>query len=74
MPTRKKINANGTEMSNFKSIEFDGFRNQAGLHSFSLIPKVWVQKNNAIGLYFKAGIKYWGCAEVFEVHEALQKS
>ena len=39
----------------FNPIEFDGFRNQAGLHSFSLTPKEWVQKTNAIGLYAKAG-------------------
>ena len=110
MPTPKKINANGTEISvllqgnendyicltdmarykdklrtdyiiqnwlrsrstieylgvweqlhnpNFNPIEFDGFRNQAGLHSFSLTPKEWVQKTNAIGLYAKAG-RYGG--------------
>lgn len=44
---------------NFNPIEFDGFRNQAGLHSFSLTPKEWVQKTNAIGLYAKAG-RYGG--------------
>ena len=44
---------------NFNPIEFDGFRNQAGLHSFSLTPKEWVQKTNAIGLYSKAG-RYGG--------------
>ena len=38
----------------FNPIEFDGFRNQAGLHSFSLTPKEWVQKTNAVGLYAKA--------------------
>lgn len=43
----------------FNPIEFDGFRNQAGLHSFSLTPKEWVQKNNAIGIYSKAG-RYGG--------------
>ena len=35
----------------FNPIEFDGFRNQAGLHSFSLTPKEWMQKTNAIGIY-----------------------
>ena len=44
---------------NFNPIEFDGFRNQAGLHSFSLTPKEWVQKTNAIGIYSKAG-RYGG--------------
>ena len=44
---------------NFNPIEFDGFRNQAGLHSFSLTPKEWGQKTNAIGIYSKAG-RYGG--------------
>lgn len=44
---------------NFNPIEFDGFRNQAGLHSFSLTAKEWVQKTNAIGIYSKAG-RYGG--------------
>ncbi len=43
----------------FNSIEFDGFKNQAGLHSFSLTPKEWVQKTNAVGIYAKAG-RYGG--------------
>ena len=32
---------------NFKPIEFDGFRNQSGLNSFSLTPKEWADKTNA---------------------------
>ena len=44
---------------NFNPIEFDGFRNQAGLHSFSQTPKEWGQKTNAIGIYSKAG-RYGG--------------
>ena len=110
MPTTRKINANGTEISillqgnendyicltdmarykdkqrtnyiiqnwmrarntieylgvweqlhnpNFKSIEFDAFSNQAGLNSFSLTPKEWADKTNAIGIYSKAG-RYGG--------------
>ena len=38
----------------FKPIEFDGFRNQAGLHTFSLTPKEWADKTKAIGIYSKA--------------------
>ena len=34
----------------FNSIEFDGFRQQAGLNAFSLTPKEWVEKTNAIGI------------------------
>ncbi|MFC5284206.1 KilA-N domain-containing protein [Pedobacter alpinus] len=40
---------------NFKPIEFDGFRKQAGLNSFTLTPKQWVEKTEAIGIVSKAG-------------------
>lgn len=43
----------------FNSIEFDGFRQQAGLNAFSLTPKEWVEKTGAIGIYSKAG-RYGG--------------
>lgn len=43
----------------FKPIEFDGFRNQAGLNSFVLTPKQWVEKTNAIGIFSKSG-RYGG--------------
>jgi hypothetical protein len=46
-------------MPSFNPIEFDGFRSQAGLHSFSLTAKEWVQKTNAIGINSKAG-RYGG--------------
>src|SRR5665647_2205487 len=41
--------------ANFKPIEFDRFRSQAGLNSFSLSPKKWIEATGAIGLYAKAG-------------------
>lgn len=44
---------------NFKPIEFDGFRNQAGLNSFTLTSKQWIGKTNAIGLISKQG-RYGG--------------
>lgn len=43
----------------FNSIEFDGIRNQAGLNSFSLTPKRWIQATNAIGIISKTG-RYGG--------------
>ena len=43
----------------FKSIEFDAFRSQSGLNSFSLTPKEWAEKTNAVGIYSKAG-RYGG--------------
>ncbi len=33
----------------FKPVEFDGFKKQAGLNSFTLTPKQWIEKTNAIG-------------------------
>jgi len=43
----------------FKHIEFDVFRKQAGLNSFTLNPKQWIEKTNAIGIISKAG-RYGG--------------
>lgn len=43
----------------FNTIEFDGFRNNAGLNSFVLTSKQWIEKTNAIGLKAKAG-RYGG--------------
>jgi len=43
----------------FKPIEFDGFRNKAGLNSFSLTPKRWIESVNAIGMINKSG-RYGG--------------
>lgn len=43
----------------FNSIEFDGFRFQAGLNSFALTPKRWIDATQATGLISKAG-RYGG--------------
>ena len=45
--------------SNFKGIEFDTFKKQAGLNSFSLTPKKWIETTSAIGFVSKAG-RYGG--------------
>jgi len=45
--------------SGFKPIEFDGFRKQAGLNSFTLTPKQWIESTGAIGLISKSG-RYGG--------------
>ena len=44
---------------NFNPIEFDGFRKQSGLNSFTLTPKQWIEKTSAIGLISKPG-RYGG--------------
>jgi hypothetical protein len=43
----------------FKVVEFDHFKTQAGLPSFVLSPTQWVEKTNAIGIFSKAG-RYGG--------------
>ena len=43
----------------FNSVEFDGFRKSAGLHTFTLSVTEWCEKTNAIGIYSKRG-KYGG--------------
>ncbi len=44
---------------NFKPVEFDGFRKQAGLNAFTLSPTKWIDSTNAIGIISKAG-RYGG--------------
>ena len=43
----------------FKPIEFDGFKKQAGLNSFTITSKQWIERTNAIGLIAKSG-RYGG--------------
>jgi hypothetical protein len=43
----------------FKPVEFDGFRKQAGLNSFTLTPGQWIEKTNAIGIISRPG-RYGG--------------
>jgi len=44
---------------NFKPVEFDGFKSQAGFNSFVMTPKRWIEGVNAVGLISKAG-RYGG--------------
>jgi KilA-N domain len=44
---------------NFKVVEFDHFKSEAGLHTFVLSPSQWVEQTNAIGIFSKAG-RYGG--------------
>lgn len=45
--------------TNFKPLEFEGFRKQAGLNSFVMTPKRWIEGTNAIGIVSKSG-RYGG--------------
>ena len=40
---------------NFKGVEFDSFKNEAGSNSFTLSPQRWVESTNAIGIVSKSG-------------------
>jgi hypothetical protein len=44
---------------NFKPLEFEGFKKQAGLNSFVMTPKKWIESTNAIGIASKSG-RYGG--------------
>ena len=43
----------------FKVVEFDHFKSEAGLPTFVLSPKQWTEKTNAIGIFSKSG-RYGG--------------
>ena len=45
--------------SNFKPLEFEGFKNQAGANAFTMSPKKWIEGTNAIGIVSKSG-RYGG--------------
>ena len=44
---------------NFKPLEFEGFKNEAGANAFTLSPKKWIEASDAIGIVSKAG-RYGG--------------
>ena len=44
---------------NFKPVEFDGFKNEAGANAFTMSPKKWIESTNAIGIVSKSG-RYGG--------------
>lgn len=45
--------------NNFKGIEFDTFKNEAGSNKFSISPQRWIKETNAIGIISKSG-RYGG--------------
>ena len=44
---------------NFKPLEFEGFKKEAGLNAFTLSPTKWISTTNAIGILSKSG-RYGG--------------
>lgn len=45
--------------SDFKPLEFEGFRKRAGANAFTMSPKKWIEATNAIGIVSKSG-RYGG--------------
>lgn len=45
--------------TNFKGVEFDAFKNQAGSNVFTLSPQKWIENTNAVGIVSKSG-RYGG--------------
>lgn len=45
--------------NNFKGVEFDSFRNEAGGNAFVLSPQKWIKTTNALGIVSKSG-RYGG--------------
>jgi hypothetical protein len=43
----------------FKPLEFEGFKNEAGANAFTMSPKKWIEATNAIGIISKPG-RYGG--------------
>ena len=43
----------------FKPVEFDGFKKEAGANAFTMSPKKWIEATNAIGIVSKSG-RYGG--------------
>ena len=43
----------------FKPLEFEGFKKQAGANAFTMSPKKWIEATDAIGIVSKAG-RYGG--------------
>nr|WP_325215084.1 KilA-N domain-containing protein [uncultured Oscillibacter sp.] len=43
----------------FKVVEFDHFKSEAGLHTFTLSVKEWIEQTRAIGMYVQSG-RYGG--------------
>ncbi len=46
-------------MGNFNRVQFDTFRNEAGLNRFTMTPQKWIDSTNAIGIISKSG-RYGG--------------
>ena len=56
----------------FNPLEFEGFRNQAGLNAFTLSPSRWIESTRAIGLIAMSG-RYGGTYAQRDIAFAIQQ-
>ena len=59
---------------NFKVVEFDHFRMQAGLPTFVLSAKQWIEKTSAIGIYVMERIKQLNSIAITQMTSLLSLS
>ena len=52
--------------SNFNRVQFDTFRNEAGLNRFTITPQKWIESTNAIGIIAKPG-RYGGTYAQYDI-------
>lgn len=57
----------------FKPIEFQRFKNQAGANAFTMSPKKWIDNTNAIGIVPKVG-RYAQCCFIWKNSERMERS
>ena len=52
--------------SNFNRVQFDTFRNEAGLNRFTMTPSKWIESTNAFGIISKSG-RYGGTYAHYDI-------
>ena len=52
--------------TNFNRVQFDTFRNEAGLNRFTMTPSKWIESTDAIGIVSKAG-RYGGTYAHYDI-------
>ena len=52
--------------SNFNRVQFDTFRNEAGLNRFTMTPSKWIESTQAIGIVSKSG-RYGGTYAHYDI-------
>ena len=55
---------------NFNRVQFDTFKNEAGLNRFTMTPQKWIDLTNAIGIISKSG-RYGGLLHIKILHLTL---